>query len=352
MERPARAGCGMAWQARRGAERQVEACRGVAGLGMAGKAGTGESRLVAVLLGWAGEGRLVVEQCGKEVLGMVWQARFGVLGHGGEWHRLAGNATERNGEEAVFRPGVSLEDGSMAGKKSTSENGSWSDQEGRAAKSAEHLAGLETLPPKPARGRAPVAGPIMLPTLDIRTLEVRIVGDSELIVHRWSEKAKKELLDKQMGIASAGREKKIPEQDYWDSLYHLVPGQTFPHKDGYRYGFPTIAFKNASVEACTSLGKSITKVMARQAFHMVGELVEIQGIPHMREDMVRLNGQTADIRFRGAFFPWACLLTIRYNARVLSEQQVVNMLNTAGFACGTGEWRSECGGSFGAFHCE
>lgn len=199
-----------------------------------------------------------------------------------------------------------------------------------------HLAAMES--------GAPIMSVKMeLPKLQIGTIKIRIVGDSPLICHRWSEKAKKQILDKQMGVATAGREHKNPEQDVHDSLYHL---------DGGGYGFPTIGFKNAAVTACTSLGKSITKVQARQAFHVVGELVTIEGEPTPREDMVRVGQGTADIRFRGEFKQWACTLTVRYNTRVLSAEQICNLFNTAGFAVGVGEWRAEKDGSYGLFHVE
>lgn len=222
----------------------------------------------------------------------------------------------------------------MARTKTTS----WSDDPARIEKNGDHLATMETTPPK--KGAVPR---IELPALDIRAIRIRLIGDSSLICHKWSEKAKKEMRDKQMGNPSAGKEPKNPQQDFIDSLY--------PHPDG-GYGFPTIAFKNAAVSACTSLGKSVTKVQARQAFHVNGELARIEGDPQMREDMVKLpsgNG-TADIRYRGEFMPWATTVEIRYNARVLTDAQIINLFNTAGFAVGIGEWRSEKDGGHGLFH--
>lgn len=219
--------------------------------------------------------------------------------------------------------------------KATPKTESWTDSPDRAEKNGEHLKAMETTAPKGV-------AVITLPKLDIRTLDIRIVGDSPLIVHRWSEKAKKQMLDKQMGVASAGKENKNPEQDYLDSLY------THP-TEGW-YGFPAIAFKNAAVSACTSLGKTVTKVAARQAFHVVGELVRIEGEPSMREDMVKVGMGTADIRYRAEFKRWSATVTVRFNSRVLSADQVVNLFNTAGFAVGVGEWRSERDGSYGLFH--
>src|SRR5262249_15901195 len=92
------------------------------------------------------------------------------------------------------------------------------------------------------------------------------------------------------------------------------------------------------------------KVAARQAFHVVGELVQIHGEPEMREDMVRVGMGAADIRYRAEFKQWKVCLSIRYNARVLTDEQIINLFNTAGFAGGVGEWRSEKDGSFGLFH--
>lgn len=216
-----------------------------------------------------------------------------------------------------------------------SKRGSWSDDGSRPAKSAEHLEAMETRETKEVK-------PIVLPTLDIRAIQIRIIGDAPLICHRWSEKAKRMILDKQMGKASAGKEHKDPEADFAASLY--------PHPAG-GYGFPTIAFKCAAVEACTSLGKNVvTKVAARQSFHVVGELVQIEGEPAPREDMVRVGMGTADIRHRGMFVDWCCNLTVRYNARLLSAEQIINLMNTAGFAVGVGEWRPEKNGQFGLFH--
>jgi hypothetical protein len=160
-------------------------------------------------------------------------------------------------------------------------------------------------------------------------------------VHRFSEKQKKQMLDKQMGVASEGRAFKDPEKDFEESLYKLPGG---------KFGFPSIAFKNAAVTACTSLGKAITKTAARQCFHVTGDMVEIVGKPTMREDTVRIGQGTADIRYRGQFEKWSCTLAIRYNARVLSDEQLIALLNLAGFAVGVGEWRPERDGQFGLFH--
>jgi hypothetical protein len=117
------------------------------------------------------------------------------------------------------------------------------------------------------------------------------------------------------------------------------------------YGFPAISFKKAAVTACTSID-GMTKVMARQTFHVVGEYVVIEGQPFMRSDMVRIAMGTADIRFRGEFKQWTTNVTVRFNSSVISAEQIVHLFNTAGFAVGVGENRPEKNGSWGMFHVE
>ena len=39
---------------------------------------------------------------------------------------------------------------------------------------------------------------VSIPAINIQQAIIKVVGDSALIMHKWSEKAKKEILDKQM----------------------------------------------------------------------------------------------------------------------------------------------------------
>lgn len=192
---------------------------------------------------------------------------------------------------------------------------------------------------------APEAGAKVItpiPSIDVRTIKLRLVGDSSLICHAWSKKAQGEMLDKQMKKAKTARVAKDPEQDYLDSLY--------PHPDG-GYGFPCVAFKSAGVSGCR-FTEGVKMTTARGAFHVVGELAKIEGEPNMRQDMVRVGMGTADIRFRGEFKQWAVTLTISYNASVISPEQIANLYRLAGFGIGVGEWRPEKDGSYGRFHVE
>ncbi len=204
---------------------------------------------------------------------------------------------------------------------------------------------------------------VMVPPIDVRHLTVTVVGDSPLIMHKWSEKAKKEIRDKQMKKATTkGHDIKDPVRDFIDSIYWIAGEPAEKTEEGFRaaiesgdakFGFPSVAFKAAAASAGFRSGVTQNKVSMYAALHIDDELVEIKGIPAIREDMVRVGGisRAADIRYRAEFDNWSSTFTIKYNAAVISPEQIINLFNLGGFCCGVGEWRIEKGGNFGAFHC-
>lgn len=193
---------------------------------------------------------------------------------------------------------------------------------------------------------------IELPPLNIQIMDVPIIGESGLICHAWSKKAREQMLAKQMKKATTAKAAKDPFRDFCESLYWIdgMPEEPTPEDvERARFGFPTVAFKSAAVTAVTTMG-SMTKVMARQCFHLAGEHVEILGDPpSMREDMVRVGMGTADIRFRGEFERWAAILKVQFNASVLSAEQVVSLIHAGGFGVGIGDWRPEKDGVNGRY---
>lgn len=199
---------------------------------------------------------------------------------------------------------------------------------------------------------------ITVPPLKIETMQLKLKSPpgEELITHAWSEKAKKEMLAKQQKKAKQGREAKDPDRDYRESLYWLDPKnpekrvavkKVDPAKHQL-FGFKTIAFKASAVRAANDCGLAMT--LTRRAFHVIGEFAVLTyKRVYMREDMVRLNGGVADLRYRAAFVDWSTTLDIQFNSAIFSAEQIVNLFNTAGFGVGVGEWRPERNGISGRF---
>lgn len=214
--------------------------------------------------------------------------------------------------------------------------------------------------------------------LDIQRVGLRIVGTSPLIVHAWSEKAKREMLEKQTGKGkkAKSREPKNPVADFANSLYWLSNKPTEQEikddaeyawmealKNGARFGFPVGGIKQAANSAAFRNGWVPNQMGLRGAFFMHssdGEYAEIKDvntgdrcIPEMREDMVRIGKGTADIRYRGEFRDWFMEFTLEYNASgQYSLDDIINCIAAGGYMVGIGEWRPEKDGMFGTFRVE
>lgn len=205
---------------------------------------------------------------------------------------------------------------------------------------------------------------IEIKPIQIKKATIHIVGDTPLIMHAWSEKAKREMLEKQMKVTKTkAKTAKNPVEDFIRSMYWLSPMPEEMTEDafneaiqnGARFGFPVTGFKQAAISAAYRMGWSKDKASLRGAFFIDcddDQMIEIKSDPPiMREDMVKLLGQTADIRYRGEFRNWSADLTISFNENgQYTLEQILNIINAGGYVCGVGEWRPERDGQFGMFH--
>lgn len=220
---------------------------------------------------------------------------------------------------------------------------------------------------------------------------VRVIGDTPLITHAWDAKAKREILEKELGITKTKkRDPKNPVADFCASLYWLnkMP-EDFSDEavdvalQNARFGFPVTGFKQAAISAAYRMGWVKDKMSLRGAFFinpdangyyagdlilnetrtkiniipnvfLHNQLVEIKGSkPVMRQDMVKVGMGSADIRYRAEFTEWYCDMQIRYNLNGdKTIDQIVNILNAGGYCCGVGEWRPERDGQNGMYHVE
>lgn len=179
---------------------------------------------------------------------------------------------------------------------------------------------------------------IVIPRIQPKVIEIEIVGTTPLIVCAWSEKAKRQMLDKQMKKAKTAKEAKKPEEDYKNALYVSTEGWT---------GIPAGGVKGCLVNACRGvddLPMTIAKRMLfvqAQGYTKDGQgLVRVYGEHEMHQAMVRIdNGGTADIRFRPIYREWSCKLQIEFLPNILSAEQVCNLLELAGFVEGLCEHR-------------
>lgn len=210
---------------------------------------------------------------------------------------------------------------------------------------------------KPEKPEAPeaetsVAVAIRIPRPERERAVIVLEGTQPLVVHRFGEKARKELIDSNTGKGKDRkakiREPRNPVQEYRESMY--------PMSDGKGYGFPAGAFKSAATTYAGRYCDGINGVYARGLFWIepddsIENLVRILGPdgkpaqPSMREDIVKIGGMTKvpTPRWRGMFKPpWYVVLRVICNdKRLLDSESVLNMLEGSGPSVGVGEGRTE-----------
>lgn len=174
---------------------------------------------------------------------------------------------------------------------------------------------------------------IKLSPIERQTIIIEIEGITPLIPHKWSEKARRMMREKQSGSkARAKHEPKDAEAEAHASLYLLDDG---------RPGMPATAFK-AATTAAARLYEGVTMTSLRSALFIKGEgseqLVPIIGEPTLREDTPRNSGGTADLRYRYSLHPWSALLEVEFIPTIVDAESIVNLVDAGGNG-GVGDWR-------------
>jgi len=197
---------------------------------------------------------------------------------------------------------------------------------------------------------------VQLNKIDAETLSVPIIGTAPLIVHNFSEKSRRQMLEAQQGKKKV-KEVRDPRAEYEAAFYRLI------REDGTEgYGFPVTAFKAATTGAARFYDKSITMTGLRQFMFMRGAitkadpqpLVELVGEPEMREDVVRLGGpsRSADLRYRPMFAEWSVVLTVTFVKSSIDRNSILSLIDAGGMGIGVGEWRPEKRGEFGTYQID
>lgn len=189
---------------------------------------------------------------------------------------------------------------------------------------------------------------ISISRIGTETIRVPIRGVTPLITHRFSEKAKRQMLDAMQGRKNP-KQPKDPEQEFRDAAYR--------HDDG-GYGVPAIAFKNCTVSAARLFGNSVTMVGLRATIFVAAEFSKVEGMmlariepsePQMREDVVRVARGGTDLRYRPYWPEWSTEIDVTFVKSLLTRDSVLSLVEAGGLGFGIAEWRPEKKGEYGTF---
>lgn len=176
-----------------------------------------------------------------------------------------------------------------------------------------------------------------------------IRGTSPLVMHQWSEKAKRMMRDKQQeGKKTKERELRKPNEEAEAATYRTAEGDV---------GIPAMALK-ASIVGAAHRDLGIERTLVRKALFLICDdpnlVIPFSSCdePTVREDMVRVGMGTADLRYRPEFRRWKAAVEFEIDAELLQDSDVLALVGRAGFGVGLCEWRPEKGGEFGRYEID
>jgi hypothetical protein len=191
---------------------------------------------------------------------------------------------------------------------------------------------------------------------NIQILSMLIRGSANLVMCKFSEKAKHEIEARQKAGSTAKRGIRTAKDFHadYEAAKHIA-------EEGW-CGIPAPAFRAAMISACRLVGFPMTQ--AKLGVFVVADgyendtgnpLVKItKGEPQYFLSEVRLPNGTCDLRARPRWAPgWEALVTIEYDADMMSLKDITNLMMRVGKQVGLCEGRPDskksCGQGWGLF---
>jgi hypothetical protein len=187
------------------------------------------------------------------------------------------------------------------------------------------------------------------PKFDVAQFQIR--GIAPYVHGKFTEKAKKEMHDKQAAghVARKGqkRDGKNFQECYEQAMYKA---------DGGWPGIPTIAFRKGMVSACRLVGYAMTIGKLSIFIEPDGfesatgtPLIKItKGEPHYFETYVKNATGVCDLRVRPMWDAgWEATIKIRYDADQMTLVDITNLLSRVGLQVGIGSGRPDSPKSVG-----
>lgn len=194
---------------------------------------------------------------------------------------------------------------------------------------------------------------------DFRSIQLSIRGTAPLVINRFSAKAMQQMQETQEA-GSTARSKKIRQPKDFDALFEDAKHVS---DEGWE-GIHAASFRNAAISACRACGFKMTH--AKLAFSVIQDGFDrIDGAPLVK--LIEANAEkwiaptrnatgVIDLRSRPMYRTWKANLRIRFDAGMLTESDIVNLIARVGVQVGIGEGRPDsknsAGLGFGLFEIE
>jgi hypothetical protein len=186
---------------------------------------------------------------------------------------------------------------------------------------------------------------VKLPEINLQSIKVTLEGKSPLLMDRMSDEIRNQILEKQTGVAKSNKKAIRDIAREVDNAIHKT-------KDG-TIGFPAAAVKMAMMECTSFVGdKMFSKKLVSGAVRIVNSKEGLLPVKFKKQDVLKhyIGPQT---KFSPQFHDWSCDVVFRFDANSISAQDIVTLVNHAGFYAGLGAWRPKCreggSGEYGTF---
>jgi hypothetical protein len=172
---------------------------------------------------------------------------------------------------------------------------------------------------------------------------------SPLVVKAFSDIAKQGIRDKQAKRPKQAKPERKPEVEFLAARYVDDEG---------RECVPVVAIKKALIAAATAFD-DLTKVALRQALFVEPEtspgspLVPIElpdgspAVGEMREDAVTIGINVRGLTYRPMYPNWQLRVKVEFNPRLIGRQQLLALVDHAGWGVGICEGRPERSSALG-----
>lgn len=182
---------------------------------------------------------------------------------------------------------------------------------------------------------------VALQQLNKKNIRVKIRGITPLLIEKMSMDVV-EAYNKRKGQKIVKKDTRLEEEKVEEKIHRTEDGNV---------GFPSTGFHKGMIEVAPYLD-GLNKKLVRGSVRFVDNLIPVN-FKKRKNNLAwgRDSGTTRAPRkiVRPEFQKWTCELKIDYNASNISAEQIINLLNWAGFQMGIGSWRPEKGGVYGQY---
>lgn len=186
---------------------------------------------------------------------------------------------------------------------------------------------------------------------------VHIVGDTDLVLNKMNDVTTRQLTD-----ARKDKAKKIETPNVWEEIITAVHWRDGKPTDFSEEGLMDALNNNAPCLTAFGLKKSFGEAVVRLGIDNYstkfdasvniiapGGLVPITFADHVIDEKLMSPKKGAPVLVHlNRFIGWSADINISYIDSVYSTEQLINIINLAGFGIGIGSGRRSCG--YGRYH--